>query len=259
MFENLSYSQRIKRKIKVVLRDFELQYYYYKYKKAVVLFDPSLFKGKRVALVGSANSAYLKKNGEFIDSFDVVVRVNKGVEQIDMYSDYIGKRTDVLFHSLNLGDDPYTNSPLTLELWHINKVKHIQYSYHYSYRDSFQLKKFLKVTKGKLKIGVMNKKFHNLNFSAVEPYYPTNGFIALNTILNSDPHELFVTGITFFKTPYVSGYREGDEKYWKNFFQNNIANHNPNSEFLHVLRKYRSSSNILKVDETLNEIFESYS
>ena len=41
--------------------------------------------GKRVALVGPA--AYLTKlnTGKYIDSFDIVVRVNRGTEVIDKY------------------------------------------------------------------------------------------------------------------------------------------------------------------------------
>ena len=56
--------------------------------------------GKRVALVGPAEYLSKLKNGEYIDSFDIVVRVNRGTEVIEKYQSSIGKRTDILYNCL---------------------------------------------------------------------------------------------------------------------------------------------------------------
>jgi hypothetical protein len=37
----------------------------------------SLLRGKRVAIIGAANSAFHTGKGSYIDGFDVVVRINK--------------------------------------------------------------------------------------------------------------------------------------------------------------------------------------
>ena len=56
--------------------------------------------GKKVALVGPAEYLTKLNTGEYIDSFDVVVRVNRGTEVIDKYFNSIGKRTDILYNCL---------------------------------------------------------------------------------------------------------------------------------------------------------------
>src|SRR5687767_2183282 len=61
----------------------------------------SYFKNKRVVIVGPASSAFQTGKGDFINAFDVIVRVNKsaGVVHHGKFSGDIGTRTDVLFHS----------------------------------------------------------------------------------------------------------------------------------------------------------------
>jgi len=51
--------------------------------------------GKRVALIGPAEYLTKLDTGKYIDSFDIVVRVNRGTEVIDKYFNSIGKRTDI--------------------------------------------------------------------------------------------------------------------------------------------------------------------
>lgn len=100
------------------LAEWQDSFLFYLYKRrAVVPFDESWFKGKRVAIIGGADSAYKEKLGEYIDSFDVVVRINNGVRVIEKYKDYIGHRTNFLFHSLYDNPDDAKNSrPNELDL-----------------------------------------------------------------------------------------------------------------------------------------------
>ena len=39
-------------------------------------------------------------------------------------------------------------------------------------------------------------------------YHPTMGLSALMTVLRSDFSELYITGFTFFRTPFGEGYRD---------------------------------------------------
>ncbi len=79
-------------------------------------------KGKRVILVGPAG--YLKGSGqgEWIDSFDVVVRMNLSCPVAEELKQDIGSRTDVLYHTL-IGDRHVRANPEV---------------FHYHTQDDFQ-------------------------------------------------------------------------------------------------------------------------
>ena len=68
----------------------------------VETFSPEdFFRDKRIAVIGAADTAFEAENGSFIDSFDIVVRVNKALHTWRPEQEkFIGKKTDVLFHSL---------------------------------------------------------------------------------------------------------------------------------------------------------------
>lgn len=58
-------------------------------------------KGKRIALVGNAQSLFDASYGEIIEQHDVVCRINKGFTNVGKATErFIGKRTDVLFVNL---------------------------------------------------------------------------------------------------------------------------------------------------------------
>ena len=54
-----------------------------------------LVKNKRVALVGPSPHILGKKQGSYIDSFDIVIRVNEFGIPSSLYEDY-GSRTDII-------------------------------------------------------------------------------------------------------------------------------------------------------------------
>ena len=55
-------------------------------------------KDKNVIIVGSAGYLMNQNKGEWINSFDIVVRINNSIP-IEFPNDY-GKRTDILYHIL---------------------------------------------------------------------------------------------------------------------------------------------------------------
>ena len=70
-----------------------------------------LIKDRNVAIVGNASAIIGSRQGEEIDSHDIVIRINKGVPTEDNYVD-IGKKTHVWV--FGGGDKDY--SPYTEEL-----------------------------------------------------------------------------------------------------------------------------------------------
>lgn len=54
----------------------------------------TLLKGKRVAIVGNAQSIFDKQNGKIIDDHDIIIRFNRGA--LDLNRAVQGTRTDIL-------------------------------------------------------------------------------------------------------------------------------------------------------------------
>ena len=92
-------------------------------------------KNKRVIIVGPSNSLLNKSppQGEFIDNnFDVVVRVNRGIEPTYQYKDYIGSRTDILYNCLL--ENPDNGGIIDINLLKKNNVKYLVYHPEVSYQ-----------------------------------------------------------------------------------------------------------------------------
>lgn len=226
-------------------------------KKVLINFDPNWFKNKRVAIVGGADSVLKEKLGAYIDGFDVVVRINKGVEIIATQFEFVGKKTDVLFHSFHEIPPNMGGSPITPELWHERNVKILLFALNYEYGwnilNLFLL--FLKNTKRKFKFSQLPKDLYLKNVAIVQPTGPTTGFTAINTVFNCQPKELYITGITFFKTPHNSEYRNvSDDFLQKTLSENN--NHDAEAEYRHVKNLYLQNADIIKPDATLEVIFK---
>ena len=61
----------------------------------------SFVKDKKVALVGPANYLNYFEFGKNIDNYDLVARINRGIELVDENNNSkIGSKTDILFNCL---------------------------------------------------------------------------------------------------------------------------------------------------------------
>ena len=61
---------------------------------------PKSVSGYVVALVGPAMYLQGSKYGRDIDSYDIVARINRGVELVDFFGEDIGKKTDIVYSCL---------------------------------------------------------------------------------------------------------------------------------------------------------------
>lgn len=222
-------------------------------KKVLMPFDEDWFKDKKVAIVGGADSVLKEKLGDYIDSFDVVVRINKGVEVIEEQHEYVGEKTDVLFHCL-FEDITKGGSPLTFELWKKWDVKQIVFSHNFMYTHYAMsyMYNYYRKNKGRFKIAQLPVKLYRDNMNAIRPYGPTTGFVAINTILNCKPKELYITGITFFKTPHNQLYRTVEQEKLSKI---NKGFHDMELEYQCVKRLYSENRGVIKPDKVLEEIF----
>ncbi len=171
-------------------------------------FDISLFKGKRVAIVGPADSAYKEKNGEWLDSFDYVVRMNKAPLLLEKEKNlpYIGTRCDVLFHNF-FENNESGGGKLDMALY-----EEIGITYVINPRNTFAgLRRSFNFYKKYLEpytTYTLPRKFYRDIAKTQGEYHPTMGLSALMTLLRSDFSELYITGFTFFRTPFGEGYRD---------------------------------------------------
>jgi len=187
-----------------------------------------IFEGKAVALVGSAPSV-LKNKAGFIDSHDVVVRVNN--YKIVMPS--TGKRTDVHYsfygHSIKkkkedlISDGVYLcmckcpNSKPITSTWHElhRKQSGIDFTYIYRHRASFWFTETYVPT---------DEEFRH-HFNILNKHMPTTGFSALLDILSYNPKSVYMTGYDFF----TSGVHNVDEV-WSKTNMNDPIRHMPHLE-----------------------------
>lgn len=225
-------------------------------RKVLVPFNEDWFKGKRVAIIGGADSVLKEKSGNYIDGFDVVVRINKGVEVIEAQQEYIGAKTDVLFHCFYVRENDRGSSPITVDLWKKHNVGKLIFSHNYRC-SSYSLLNFLyfiKLTKGSFPFSQVPGKSFYANARATKPYAPTTGFIAINTIFSCRPKELYITGVTFFKSPHNQAYRKGEPENYQKMFEQQQS-HDPEREYQHVKELYEKHPDIIKPDKVLEQIF----
>ena len=83
----------------------------------------NFIEGKNVAIVGPASYLLDLNIGDYIDSFDIVLRINRGLELIPAYSQQLGTRTDILYHCLL--ESPDNGGTIDINFYKKNGFKEI--------------------------------------------------------------------------------------------------------------------------------------
>lgn len=223
-------------------------------------FSPNeVFKSKRIAIVGPADSAFQKENGNYIDQFDYVIRINKAPSSWDKGSEkFIGKNTDIWFHSFfeNKESGGGSLDPKIFKNRNIGYIVNPRTTFA-AYRRTFNF--YRKYNNPILVHHLSSEYYRTLIKKFPKQLRPTVGFIALFSALRSPCKELFITGFTFFKTPYAKGYRDHlidleDNK--KHFKKQGI--HDSNLEY-ELFKDFLTETKCHKVilDDKLQEIIDS--
>lgn len=196
------------------------------------VFDPGKeFRGKRIAIVGAADSAFDEKNGKFIDRHDIVIRINRAPYSWNREkSEYIGSKFTFLYHSFYENNysgggpidwDYFDRLDIDKVINPINSRKGLRTHLSYYKRNHSARTTY-----------ILSRPYYKELQKDLGEYVPTVGFSALMTVLRTDFKELYITGFTFFKTSYADGYR--DHLLRKEDNQQHIAKqglHNPEHEF----------------------------
>ncbi|GAB2770347.1 glycosyltransferase family 29 protein [Salinimicrobium soli] len=226
----------------------------------VRVFRPNkVFYNKRLAVVGPADSAYEQENGRIIDSYDLVIRMNKALITWNPANEkYLGARTDILIHNFHENMHSGGGGPLDWNLFKKFGVKYLiqprfdKEGWHWMFN---YFKKYLNTKQTIYTLPYSdNQKISNM----FDGYFPTRGFFVLYSALTSHCKEVFITGFTFFKTPYAKGYRDNVRDLKDNYKHiQNQGFHNPDLEYEHFLKLIKKSPvKRITVDEKLYNILK---
>lgn len=209
----------------------------------------SHFSGKTVAIVGSAPSC-LENNPEFIDSHDVVVRVNNyktGLRQgyrCDVHYAFYGTsvkkaKVDLIRDGVKLCMCKCPNSKPIDSAWHdINrKPEGVDYRYIYTGRSEFWFcdtyipsdEEFLK------------------KFELLGKHQPTTGFASILDVVACNPLSVYLTGFDFF----MSRIHNVDEP-WREGRSDDPICHRSDLELAWI--KNNMTSHPIKLDTMLTQL-----
>lgn len=166
-------------------------------------------KGKSICLVGPAptidrgDKLENKKQADFIESHDVVVRLNKALPIPDSYKSFLGKRTDVLYNCML--PTPTNGGYLDIEFlkkeidWLVSSVPDIS-------PFSSNISNFRYRNANSLNFSVSNVELF-LHAQSEMRTRPNTGVMAILDMLSCDIKSLYIMGMTFFKGGHLQKYR----------------------------------------------------
>ena len=190
-----------------------------------------ILKGKRVAVIGAADTILDSEDGEFIESFDIILRMKKApYSWSQSQNKYIGKRTDYLLHSF-FENEISGGGKIDAEFYESFGIQKIINPNNNSIGKRALLN-FYKRNSITLNTYLLKKEITDLICAGFENKLPTMGFYALAVALLSETEEVYLKGFSFFQTAYADGYRNNFKDIKSN--KEHIAHqniHDPDLEF----------------------------
>ena len=213
-------------------------------------------KGKRVVLVGPANTTKETKQKDIIEGYDIVIRMNLAYKIPNKMQEDIGKRVDVLYCALS---DYYYNKKIFTKnrmLKFKNNIKWI-ISTGVHRGNILKLASYNKVAKSGIGIRQMGKADSKFVSSKLKSK-PTVGILSIYDLLSQDVSELYLTGFTFYNFMlskdqrrnryYYSGYSPGYLNHAGNVYKHDIKGE------ARLLKSLCKTDKRIKVDITLRDI-----
>lgn len=169
----------------------------------------NLLKDKRIIIVGP--SAALMKNqlGDYIDSFDIIVRLNNSFPLYSEIKKNLGSRTDILYYvSGNIDKHfEYIKRKKKINVLKNDEIKFIIFKKGYNSKSTKYQKifdNFYKKYFNEVKIFPMKKVTNNLKRRLKSD--PNMGVLAIVHLLTSELKELYIIGSDFYKYPHYPQY-----------------------------------------------------
>ncbi|RXS43030.1 hypothetical protein EST55_04570 [Idiomarina sp. 29L] len=234
------------KKLKKILRLIKLLLIYVFKIKPSDFFNDKYFSGKKVIIIGPAETAMQFSNPVEIDDFDLIIRINKSPLMLEKNGN--SERTDILYHCMN--EDPITGGgEIRPSILIKQNIKFILYPYRdlSLFKDFFEMKD--RYPNLKIKAATSFLKYMKLRKS-LNVRIPTTGIQAINHIIDTDFEKLYITGFTFFRTAYKKNYIAENYRDSKSAYElaKSSGNHDPDKEFEYffdIINKKNSQKIIL--------------
>lgn len=244
-----------------------------------------LIKGKKIALIGPSdyvNKELGDKHGEYIDSHDIVIRLNNMIymEDKELEKKYYGTKFDILasafWHHNNMGSDidqykhkrfldpiSYQNLPNNTILFECFARNYFVEVYH----------KFKNLIDGKnITYGNVSPEFYWKTLGLLKQICPLNkspttGMMMIGMVLLMEPRKLYVSGITcyldkkhnaYFDNYFMGDYIEKKKDYFdgKTFeYDKGKAVHHPYQEEQKIL-SWLIKNKKIKVDKYVKRLVQ---
>lgn len=205
-------------------------------------------KNKKVVVVGPAPSIIGSNQGEEIDSYDIVVRINKALPIPENLKQDIGNKTNVLFNCLNISPDNggYLHIPMLMQ-----KLDWIASPYAAVPPFDGDIRRFNDQLADRIPFFIPDISWY-LNIEKEMGTRPNSGILAILCCANFEPSELYVTGFTFFKGGYYKEYRQlNEQQVMHRMAQHGNHRQEPQIEFF---KKYVATKSFIKMDKDLIKI-----
>ena len=218
------------------------------------------YRNKRVAIVGAADSAFEGKNGKFINEHDIVVRINRAPHSwTPERAEYVGSKFTHLYHSF-FENDYSGGGPIDWEFYDRLGIQKVINPICNTKGVRTQLNYYKRLHSSRKTYLLARRNYKGFE-AKMGNFVPTVGFSALMSVLQANFKEVFITGFTFFKTPYAIGYR--DHFLEKEANKQHIKNqglHNPDLEFEVFRQEIKNSfSRKIILDNQLEQILSNSS
>ena len=197
---------------------------------------------KRVAIVGPSSNTYNTKQGEYIDGFDIVVRLNKSLPIPSNRHIDIGSKTNILYNSFNLSDYPGENN-LNINIIK-NKIDYICSPYPFIYPFIDDILQFMYINNSQINVHIINLILYKYIVSILQ-CRPYTGTCAIIDLLQYPIKELYITGIDCYLCKYYNEYRRISKAQLLRQQNNNI---HKNGTQLELIKKLCLNDNRIKID-----------
>lgn len=214
----------------------------------------SYFKDKTICVVGAAESIIGTKQEEYINSFDVVVRINYPYPINEELKKDIGDKTDIIYHHLGVQyiDGILRSRLLSEEIDVLQKhnVKWVICPYPIDFvvtnkPTKERLEYFNKENKDRILYDCVDENIYNKMTSEIKGT-PNTGTIAIVDVINSDSKEVYATGFDFFRSKWIPDHKSwSNPTYW----------HDMESQINYLKTIYKNNSKF-HVDKVLKNILE---
>ena len=211
-------------------------------------------KGKRIVVVGPAPTIVGSKQHDLIDSYDIVVRLNRALPIPEHLKEDIGERTDVLYNCMNPSNE--CGGKIDIHLLESIGVKFLVSPYApiegVGYRFKKDIDAYWKKNGNSFPFCYFDEKYFLKLLKIMK--LPNTGINAILDLLHHDIAELYITGFTFFKGGYMKEYRGySEQEVLKRMARFNL--HDQEKQLKHM-RGILSKDPRVKMDNPLAEIIK---